>query len=141
MFERTVTHVLGVRAFGTQLLCEQVIGRALRRQSYDPNDDGRFDVEADVLGIPFDFTAGPVPVKPQKPLETVLVQAITPERDACEVRFPRVEGNRVELPEERLTASFDDDATLELTPDRRSAPARRGPILVAGSRRRRSRWV
>ena len=59
---RTVTHLLGVRAFGTQLLCEQVIGRALRRQSYDPNDDGRFDVEyADVLGIPFDFTAEPDP--------------------------------------------------------------------------------
>lgn len=34
----TVTHVLGVRAFGTQLLCEQVIGRALRRQSYDLED-------------------------------------------------------------------------------------------------------
>jgi type III restriction enzyme len=45
----TVTHVLGVRAFGTQLLCEQVIGRALRRQSYDLNDDGLFNVEyADV---------------------------------------------------------------------------------------------
>ena len=115
---RTVTHVLGVRAFGTQLLCEQVIGRALRRQSYDPNDDGLFDVEyADVLGIPFDFTAEPVPVKPQKPRETVLVKAITPERDACEIRFPRVEGYRVELPEERLTAKFDADATLELTPD------------------------
>ena len=115
---RTVTHVLGVRAFGTQLLCEQVIGRALRRQSYDPNDDGLFDVEyADVLGIPFDFTAEPVPVKPQKPRETVLVKAITPERDACEIRFPRVEGYRVELPEERLTAKFADDATLELTPD------------------------
>ena len=115
---RTVTHVLGVRAFGTQLLCEQVIGRALRRQSYDPNDDGLFDVEyADVLGIPFDFTAEPVPVKPQKPRETVLVKAITPERDACEVRFPRVEGYRVELPEERLTARFADDATLDLTPD------------------------
>ena len=57
----TVTHVLGVRAFGTQLLCEQVIGRALRRQSYDLNEEGRFDVEyADVLGIPFDFTARPV---------------------------------------------------------------------------------
>ena len=41
----TVTHVLGVRAFGTQLLCEQVIGRALRRQSYDLNDDGRFNAE------------------------------------------------------------------------------------------------
>ena len=115
---RTVTHVLGVRAFGTQLLCEQVIGRALRRQSYDANADGRFDVEyADVLGIPFDFTAKPVPVKPQKPRETVLVKAITPERDACEIRFPRVEGYRVELPAERLTAAFDDDATLALTPD------------------------
>ena len=115
---RTVTHVLGVRAFGTQLLCEQVIGRALRRQSYDPNADGLFDVEyADVLGIPFDFTAKPVPVKPTQPRETVLVKAISPERDACEIRFPRVAGYRVELPEERLTARFDDDATLELTPD------------------------
>ena len=48
----TVTHVLGVRAFGTQLLCEQVIGRALRRQSYDLNEQGLFNVEyADVLGI------------------------------------------------------------------------------------------
>jgi type III restriction enzyme len=57
----TVTHVLGVRAFGTQLLCEQVIGRALRRQSYELNEDGLFNVEyADVLGIPFDFTAKPV---------------------------------------------------------------------------------
>ena len=102
---RTVTHVLGVRAFGTQLLCEQVIGRALRRQSYDPNANGLFDVEyADVLGIPFDFTAKPVPVEPQKPRETVLVKAITPERAACEIRFPQVEGYRVEVPEERLTA-------------------------------------
>src|SRR5690606_14224001 len=54
----TVTHILGVLAFGTQLLCEQVIGRALRRQSYDVNEGGLFDVEyADILGIPFDFTA------------------------------------------------------------------------------------
>ena len=115
---RTVTHVLGVRAFGTQLLCEQVIGRALRRQSYDPNEEGLFDVEyADVLGIPFDFTAKPVPVKPTPPRETVLVKAVSPERDACEIRFPRVEGYRVELPEERLTARFGDDTTLELTPE------------------------
>src|ERR1700730_2983129 len=41
----TVTHILGVRAFGTQLLCEQVVGRGLRRQSYDLNEDGLFDVE------------------------------------------------------------------------------------------------
>ena len=62
----TVTHVLGVRAFGTQLLCEQVIGRALRRQEYEPREDGLFRVEyADVLGIPFDFTARPVVSPPQ----------------------------------------------------------------------------
>ena len=116
---RTVTHVLGVRAFGTQLLCEQVVGRALRRQSYDVNADGLFDVEyADVLGIPFDFTAKPVPVEPRKPRETVLVHAVSPERDACEIRFPRVAGYRVELPEERLTADFDADSTLKLTPER-----------------------
>ena len=114
----TVTHVLGVRAFGTQLLCEQVVGRALRRQSYDLDEDGRFGVEyADVLGIPFDFTAKPVVEPPQPPRKTVHVKAVTPERDACEIRFPRVEGYRVELPEERLSARFDDDSTLELTPD------------------------
>src|SRR5436190_7220169 len=39
----TVTHILGVRAFGTQLLCEQVVGRGLRRMTYVPNDKGHFD--------------------------------------------------------------------------------------------------
>jgi type III restriction enzyme len=114
----TVTHVLGVRAFGTQLLCEQVIGRALRRQSYHLNDDNTFDVEyADVLGVPFDFTAKPVVAPPQPPRETIQVHAVSPERDALEIRFPRVVGYRVELPEERLTATFNDDSTLVLTPD------------------------
>ncbi len=112
----TVTHVLGVRAFGTQLLCEQVIGRALRRQSYDLNE-GRFNVEyADVLGIPFDFTAKPVVVKPVPPRETVQVKALR-EREALEIQFPRVQGYRVELPEERLTAEFTADSELVLTPD------------------------
>jgi type III restriction enzyme len=114
----TVTHVLGIRAFGTQLLCEQVIGRALRRQSYDLNEEGLFNVEyADVFGIPFDFTAKPVIAPPQPPRETVQVKAIRPERDALEIRFPRVEGYRVELPEERLTADFNDDSILVLSPD------------------------
>jgi type III restriction enzyme len=114
----TVTHVLGVRAFGTQLLCEQVIGRALRRQSYDLNEDGQFNVEyADVLGIPFDFTAKPVVAPPQPPRETIQVKAIKPDRDALEIRFPRVEGYRIELPEDRLSAEFNDDSILELTPD------------------------
>ena len=114
----TVTHVLGVRAFGTQLLCEQVIGRALRRQSYELNNDGLFNVEyADVLGIPFDFNAEPVIAPPQKPRETVRVQAVRPDRDALEIRFPRVQGYRIELPEERITATFDPDSTLTLTPE------------------------
>jgi type III restriction enzyme len=114
----TVTHVLGVRAFGTQLLCEQVIGRALRRQSYDLNEEGLFNVEyADVLGIPFDFTAKPVVAPPQPPRETIQVKAVRPERDHLEIRFPRVAGYRVELPEDCLVANFNEDSTLELTPD------------------------
>lgn len=114
----TVTHVLGIRAFGTQLLCEQVIGRALRRQSYDLNDENLFNVEyADVFGIPFDFTAKPAIAPPQPPRETIHVKAMRPERDNLEIRFPRVEGYRIELPEERLSAVFNDDSILVLSPD------------------------
>lgn len=114
----TVTHVLGVRAFGTQLLCEQVIGRALRRQSYDLNEEGLFNVEyADVFGIPFDFTAKPVIAPPQPPRETIQVKAVRPDRDASEIRFPRVEGYRIELPDERLSAEFNEDSVLVLSPD------------------------
>ena len=114
----TVTHVLGIRAFGTQLLCEQVIGRALRRQSYELNEEGLFNVEyADVFGIPFDFTAKPVVAPPQPPRQTVQVKAVRPDRDALEIRFPRVEGYRTELPEERLTADFNDESILTLSPD------------------------
>lgn len=118
----TVTHVLGVRAFGTQLLCEQVIGRALRRQSYEVNEEGPneglYNVEyADVLGIPFDFTAKPVVAPPQPPRETIQVKAMRPERDHLEIRFPRVQGYRVELPREHLKAQFNEDSILELTPD------------------------
>jgi type III restriction enzyme len=115
----TVTHVLGLRAFGTQLLCEQVVGRALRRQSYDVNEtNGLFNVEyADVLGVPFDFTAKPVVAPPAKPRETVHVHAVSPERDSLAIRFPRVEGYRIELPEERLRAKFTADSVLDLTPE------------------------
>ena len=114
----TVTHVLGVRAFGTQLLCEQVIGRALRRQSYDLNEEGLFNVEyADVLGIPFDFASKPVVAPPQPPRETIHVKAVRPDRDSLEIRFPRVLGYRTELPDERLTATFSDDSYMDLTPE------------------------
>lgn len=113
-----VTHILGIRAFGTQLLCEQVVGRALRRESYELNEHGRFNVEyADVLGIPFDFTAKPVIAPPSPPRETVRVYAVNPEREGLEIRFPRVEGYRVDLPNQRLSASFGNDSFLNLTPD------------------------
>ncbi|MGH8719350.1 MAG: restriction endonuclease, partial [Burkholderiales bacterium] len=130
----TVTHVLGVRAFGTQLLCEQVIGRALRRQSYDLNEDDLFNVEyADVLGIPFDFTAKPVVAPPQPPRETIQVKAVRPNRDALEIRFPRVEGYRTELPEERLTAQFNEDSVLQLTPDLVGATETRNSGIIGES--------
>ena len=113
----TVTHILGVRAFGTQLLCEQVVGRGLRRQSYTLNADGLFDAEyADILGIPFDFAAQPVVVKPALPKPSTRVAAV-PARAALEITFPRVEGYRVELPHDRLIASFTDESRLHLTPE------------------------
>ena len=113
----TVTHILGIRAFGTQLLCEQVVGRGLRRYSYELNSDDLFNVEyADIMGIPFDFTAKPqvAPVKPPK--KTTRVAAVK-ERTVLEITFPRVTGYRVDLPEERLTASFTEDSTFVLTPE------------------------
>ena len=130
----TVTHILGVRAFGTQLLCEQVIGRALRRQSYDLNEEGLFNVEyADVFGIPFDFTAKPVVAPPKPPRVTVHVKAIRPERDHLEITFPRVEGYRVELPDERVTAKFTDDSTYDLTPEAIGPSVTQGQGIIGES--------
>lgn len=114
----TVTHVLGVRAFGTQLLCEQVVGRGLRRQSYELNEEGHFTTEyADIFGIPFDFTAEPVAADPIPPRSTTHVHAVHPDRDNLKITFPRVEGYRVELPVDQLTVNFSSDSILELTQD------------------------
>jgi type III restriction enzyme len=111
----TVTHVLGIRAFGTQLLCEQVVGRALRRASYDPTPDGMFEPEyAEVLGVPFSFltTTQPGTVHVPKPVQTVRA---LPERSHLRIEFPRVIGYRYEMPAERLTAAFDAKSILELS--------------------------
>jgi type III restriction enzyme len=112
----TVTHILGVRAFGTQLLCEQVVGRGLRRQSYELNEQGLFDPEyADIMGIPFDFASSPQIAKPTKPKPVTRVYAIM-ERSELEIVFPRVSGYRRELPSEKLEAEFNEDSRLEITP-------------------------
>lgn len=114
----TVTHILGVRAFGTQLLCEQVVGRGLRRQSYDLNPEtGLFDVEyADIMGIPFDFAASPQKTKPTKPKPVTHVHAIK-ERAALEIIFPRVSGYRRDLPAEKLEPVVTEDSRLVIAPD------------------------
>ncbi len=113
----TVTHILGVRAFGTQLLCEQVIGRGLRRQSYELNDKGLFNTEyADILGIPFDFATEPQEVVRTPPKPVTRVHAMK-ERANLSIRFPRVAGYRTELPSDRFSASFNEDSVLTLTPE------------------------
>lgn len=113
----TVTHILGVRAFGTQLLCEQVIGRGLRRQSYELNDNGLFNTEyADILGIPFDFAAEPQEVTRTPPKPTTRVHSLK-ERNDLSIRFPRVAGYRAELPSESFSANFSADSVLDLTPE------------------------
>lgn len=112
-----VTHILGIRAFGTQLLCEQVVGRALRRYSYELNGNLLEPEYADIFGVPFNFATQPVDTKPQPVRPVIQVHALRPERDHLEIRFPRVEGYRTELPEERLKADFNDDHVLVLTPE------------------------
>ena len=111
----TVTHILGVRAFGTQLLCEQVVGRGLRRRSYAPNDRGFFEPEyAEIYGVPFSFipASGSTPnPKPRRPPTRVYAD---PVRVGCEISFPRLVAYRVELPDEPLHADFGDDSRLVL---------------------------
>ncbi len=112
----TVTHILGVRAFGTQLLCEQVVGRGLRRISYTPNELGMFEPEyAEVYGVPFSFipTAGSNPT-PDVPKPVHRIRALE-ERTEFEITFPRVMGYRYQLPTEHLAPQFDDTSGLVLS--------------------------
>jgi type III restriction enzyme len=117
----TVTHILGVRAFGTRLLCEQVMGRGLRRRSYTVGDDGMLTPEyADIFGVPFSgFPVAGLPEEraPATPRPGKAVRAI-PERlhaldehgdprAYLEIAFPRVLGYRFDVPADRLTARFD----------------------------------
>jgi type III restriction enzyme len=112
----TVTHILGVRAFGTQLLCEQVVGRGLRRMSYAVNPQGMFDPQyAEVYGVPFSFIPcsgssadpkpGPIPTR---------VRALEERKDRM-IRFPRVVGYKFDLPSETLAAQFTGDSRMALS--------------------------
>jgi type III restriction enzyme len=112
----TVTHVLGVRAFSTQLLCEQVVGRALRRRSYVVNEQGFFDPEyAEVYGVPFSFipmSGSGVDVKPGN--MPTRVRALESRSD-LRIEFPHVLGYRYDFGEDVLTAKFDEDSIMPLS--------------------------
>ena len=125
----TVTHVCGIRAFGSQLLCEQVVGRALRRQSYDlipydklgkeisrkdlykynkDNITYKFPPEyARIIGVPFNtFKGGQTVVTPPQKPKTV-VRALPERQAAMEIRFPVITGYRSDNVEGTLTANFE----------------------------------
>ncbi len=112
----TVTHILGLRAFGTQLLCEQVVGRGLRRRSYAVDESGFFTAEyADVLGVPFRFIPTVAQTRDVAMRPTRAVHAKEPDRAHAEITFPRLTGYRIELPDERLFADFRPDTALALS--------------------------
>ena len=90
---KTVTHIMGLRAFTSQLLCEQVVGRGLRRTAYELNPDtGLFDPEyVNIFGVPFTFLpheskegAIPAPPKPKTPIEP------DPAKASFEISWPNV---------------------------------------------------
>lgn len=89
---KTVTHIMGLRAFTSQLLCEQVVGRGLRRTSYDIGDDGLFRPEyVNIFGIPFTFLPheakdGPPP--PPEPPKTIIEPS--KEKEAYEISWPNI---------------------------------------------------
>jgi type III restriction enzyme len=116
----TVTHILGVRAFGTQLLCEQVVGRALRRMSYAANEDGpdkgRFNPEyAEVYGVPFSFIPCSGSTKDPKPGPLPTRVRALDSRIVCEIQFPRLAGYRYDIKGERLEARFTGESVLVLS--------------------------
>ncbi len=123
----TVTHILGVRAFGTQLLCEQVVGRGLRRMSYAPESltisyQGKsaaftgFPTEyAEVYGVPFSFIPCSGSTKEPKPGPLPTRVRALEERIDCEITFPRVAGYRYEVTSERLKYAFTQDSKLALS--------------------------
>jgi len=115
---KTVTHIMGLRAFSSQLLCEQVVGRGLRRTSYDVGADGLFEPEyVNIFGVPFTFlpheggTDGPPP--PPPPPKT----RIEPSKEKAqhEITIPNV--LRIDhIYKPQLTLDIENVKTLELDP-------------------------
>jgi type III restriction enzyme len=116
----TVTHIVGLRPFMSQLLCEQVVGRGLRRTNYnDLDENGRFKEEvATVFGVPFEV----IPFKASKTgggtprQKRFHVQAL-PSKAHYELTFPRVEGYTQAI-RNRVTVTWESVPRLVLEPGR-----------------------
>ncbi len=112
----TVTHILGVRAFQTQLLCEQVVGRGLRRMNYAPDAAGFFKPEyAEVYGVPFSFIPCSGSSTEPRPGPTPTRVRALQDRNELMISFPRVQGYKYELSSEKLDAHFSAESIFELS--------------------------
>lgn len=115
----TVTHIVGVRPFMSQLLCEQVVGRGLRRTDYDVDENGKFKEEvATVFGVPFEV----IPFKASKtggatPRQKRYHVHALPSKSQYEITFPRVEGYTQAI-RNRIALNWDSVPRLVLEPDR-----------------------
>jgi type III restriction enzyme len=110
---QNVTQILGLRAFTSQLLCEQVVGRGLRRLNYDDFSEPEY---VDVYGVPFEVI--PVRKKPVGGTEVAKVSTLVralPERKDLEITFPRVEGYVVDV-QTRIRLNLDAIPYLEIDP-------------------------
>ena len=114
----TVTHIIGLRPFMSQLLCEQVVGRGLRRSSYAVEEDGKLGEEvAKIFGVPFEVVPlkeNPSGAGPNPPPKTWRVRAV-PGKAHMEIRFPRVEGYAREI-RHRVKVDWESIAPLRLDP-------------------------
>jgi type III restriction enzyme len=115
----TVTHIIGLRPFMSQLLCEQVVGRGLRRRSYEVGDDGLLNEEvAQVLGVPFEVVpfkankGGPAQVKDKRHHIHPM-----PSKEQFAISFPRVE-RYTQKARSRVTVDWRSVPALVLEPGR-----------------------
>ena len=126
----TVTHIMGLRAFGSQLLCEQVAGRALRRMNYflqgydkdgNPTDDKRKTViekfppeYAHIIGVPFKMFKGGKTEPPPPPVDLTHIAAIPARQADFEIEFPNVIGYRLENYDGEIKYDFSKVQNYEL---------------------------
>ena len=126
---KNVTHIMGLRAFSSQLLCEQVVGRGLRRVSYDTDENGLFLPEyVNVFGVPLSISeAGDPGVAPPPPKPTTQIEVV-PEKAHLEIKWPNV--LRVEaVVRQELSVDWSKVATLTLDPALTPISAELAPAL------------